>query len=153
MNVELKEVHIGQAISEKFEKTKMNKSEFGRRIGVPQQHVNRLFERETIETGKLVKICKALDFNFFSLYCRLVPNVTANLSAVALGDGEALNNVGDSGLLAQITELKGQLETAHSQKELKDELIATLRDQIEGLKSHLKDKDALIEILRNQNQN
>lgn len=56
MKIGLKEVHIGKAIEEKFDKTDLNKSEFGRMIGVPQQHVNRIFERDIIETGKPVRV-------------------------------------------------------------------------------------------------
>lgn len=45
----------------------MSKSELGRKIGVPQQHINRILERETMETSRLIKVSEALDFNFFSL--------------------------------------------------------------------------------------
>lgn len=85
-NIELKEVHIGKAIKERLNELKMTKTEFGRLIGVPQQHVNRIFERETIETKKLIKISRALDFNFFALFCQFPTNISAYLSAVALGD-------------------------------------------------------------------
>ena len=46
----------------------VSKSEFGRLIGIPQQNVNRILERQSIDTEKLIKICSALKFNFFSLY-------------------------------------------------------------------------------------
>lgn len=146
MNVELKEVHIGKAIAEKFKKKDLNKSEFGRMIGVPQQHVNRIFERETIETGKLVRISRALDFNFFSLFCKLTHNISANLSAVALGEGDALNNVGDSGLITELEKIKGEKAVLEREKEL-------LSEQIEILKSQLADKDEIIRLHKEKSQN
>ena len=64
-NIQIKDVHVGQAIKKRYEATGMTKTEFGRLIGVPQQHINRIFERDTMETKKLAKICQALDYNFF----------------------------------------------------------------------------------------
>jgi len=53
-NIQLKEVHIGQEIDKRREELNMSKSEFGRLIGVPQQHVNRIFENVSIDTVKLI---------------------------------------------------------------------------------------------------
>ncbi|WP_286333391.1 helix-turn-helix transcriptional regulator, partial [Duncaniella freteri] len=97
-NIQLKEVHIGQEIDKRREELNMSKSEFGRLIGVPQQHVNRIFEKVSIDTVKLIKISRVLDFNFFSLYCDIPNNVYAYMAAVALGDGNAMNNIGDAAL-------------------------------------------------------
>ena len=146
MNVELKEVHIGKAIEEKFKKTDLNKSEFGRMIGVPQQHVNRLFERETIETGKLVRVSRALDFNFFTLFCVCPHNISANLSAVSLEEGSSYNNIGDGSLLAELEKAKAATVAAEREKEL-------LSDQIEILKSQLADKDEIIRLYKEKSKN
>ena len=67
MNIDIKDVHVGQAIDQRRNELGLSKSELGRRLGIPQQHINRLLERETMETKRLVKACKALDFNFFAL--------------------------------------------------------------------------------------
>lgn len=64
MNIDIKDVHVGQAIDQRRNELGLSKSELGRRLGIPQQHINRLLERETMETKRLVKACKALDFNF-----------------------------------------------------------------------------------------
>lgn len=147
-NVELKEVYIGKAIKERLEELKMTKTEFGRLIGVPQQHVNRIFERETIETKKLIKICRALDFNFFALFCKFPTNISAYLSAVALGNGDANNNLGETAVLSQLEVMKVKLEKAEgTEKDLRDQ-ISGLKDNVEQLKSNLQDKDEIINLLK-----
>ena len=147
-NIELKEVHIGKAIKERLEELKMTKTEFGRLIGVPQQHVNRIFERETIETKKLIKICRALDFNFFALFCKFPTNISAYLSAVALGNGDANNNLGETAVLSQLEVMKVKLEKAEgTEKDLRDQ-ISGLKDNVEQLKSNLQDKDEIINLLK-----
>ena len=147
-NVELKEVHIGKAIKERLEELKMTKTEFGRLIGVPQQHVNRIFERETIETKKLIKICRALDFNFFALFCKFPTNISAYLSAFALGNGDANNNLGETAVLSQLEVMKVKLEKAEgTEKDLRDQ-ISGLKDNVEQLKSNLQDKDEIINLLK-----
>lgn len=146
-NVELKEVHIGKAIKERFDEVKMTKTEFGRLISVPQQHVNRIFERESIDTQKLAAISRALEFNFFALYCSFPTNVSAYLSAVALGNGDAQNNIGETALIAQMEVLKVQLDGAKStEADLRDQ-IQGQKDNIEQLKSNLTDKDKIIALL------
>lgn len=71
MNIDIKDVHVGQAIDHRRNELGLSKSELGRRLGIPQQHINRLLERETMETKRLVKACKALDFNFSPCSVRL----------------------------------------------------------------------------------
>lgn len=147
-NVELNEVHIGQAIKKRLDELKMTKTEFGRLIGVPQQHVNRIFDRDTIETKKLVRICRALDFNFFALFCKFPTNVNAYLAAVALGDGDANNNVGDTAILTQLDVYKVKLESAKTtEADLRDQ-IAVLKDNIEQLKANLRDKDEIVNLIK-----
>ena len=149
-NVELKEVHIGKAIKKRLDELDMTKTEFGRRIGVPQQHVNRISERETMETKRLIKVCRALDFNFFALFCTFPTNVNAYLAAVALGDGDAQNNIGEAAILSQLEVLKVKLEEKQGTvTDLRDQ-IAGLKDNVEQLKSNLRDKDEIINLIRNK---
>lgn len=61
-------IHIGQEIEARVNELRLSKTEFGKRIGVPQQNINRIFEKASIDTEKLIAICNALDFNFFDLY-------------------------------------------------------------------------------------
>ncbi|MDE7421406.1 MAG: helix-turn-helix domain-containing protein [Muribaculaceae bacterium] len=150
MNAELREIHIGAAIKKRLDELEMTKSEFGRLIGVPQQHVNRIFDKESIDTIRLAKICRALDFNFFALFCRFPTNVNAYLAAVALGDGDALNNIGDTALLAQIESQKVKVANLEkTEKDLRDQ-IAVLQRSVDQLTSQLGDKNEIINLLKNK---
>ncbi|GCB37743.1 hypothetical protein KGMB02408_46880 [Bacteroides faecalis] len=59
-------MHVGEAIDKRRNEIGLSKSELGRRIGVPQQHINRILERGTMETNRLFKVSETLGFNFFS---------------------------------------------------------------------------------------
>ena len=102
MDNDIKHVHVGQAIDKRRNELGLSKSELGRKIGVPQQHVNRILERETMETSRLIKVSEALDFNFFSLFCPRQHHISAHLAAVAL-DGNANNLIGDAELAVQLS--------------------------------------------------
>lgn len=147
INIALKEVHIGQAIKKRIEELGMTKSEFGRLIGVPQQHINRILERDTMETKKLVNVCRALEFNFFALFCEFPTSVNAYLAAVALG-GNATYSVGDASLLAQMEANKVKADGLQENTSLLREQIAILKDQVEGLKKQLEDKDEIITLYK-----
>ena len=149
MNIPVNDVHIGKAIDEQREKLKLSKSEFGRRISVPQQHVNRILERDTMETKRLVKVCQELDFNFFSLFCPLPSQrISAYLSAISLA-GDANNLIGgDAALLAQLEKVKGELKEAQSDLEHEKRENQLLKEQIARLEANMKDKDAIIELLK-----
>lgn len=147
MEIDIKHVHVGRAIEERRAQLEISKSELGRRIGVPQQHVNRILERETMETSRLIKVSEVLDYNFFSLFCSVPQQISAYLAAVTL-KGDANNNIGDSALAAQLT--KGQDDIVHLKDKitLLEEYIKSLKTQIERLDRNLKDKDDIIELLR-----
>ncbi|MBD5320027.1 MAG: helix-turn-helix domain-containing protein [Bacteroides sp.] len=148
-NVELREVHIGQEIKKRLDEMEMTKTEFGRLIDTPQQHVNRIFNRDTIDTGKLIKICRALDFNFFALYCTFPTNISAYLSAVSMS-GSANNYMGEAAVIGEMEVMKVKLEDAKgTESDLRDQ-ISGLKDNVEQLKSQLRDKDEIINLLKNK---
>ena len=119
----------------------------GDKIGVPQQHINRILERETMETSRLIKVSEALDFNFFSLFCPRQHNISAHLAAVAL-DGNANNLIGDAELAVQLSSEKKETENLRETIKLLKEQIESLNSQILRLDSNLKDKDIIIELLK-----
>ena len=51
--MKLEKVNIGLSIEQKLNELGISKSEFGRRIGIPQQNVNRILEKPNIDTEKL----------------------------------------------------------------------------------------------------
>ena len=142
MDNDIKHVHVGQAIDKRRNELGLSKSELGRKIGVPQQHVNRILERETMETSRLIKVSEALDFNFFSLFCPRQHHISAHLAAVAL-DGNANNLIGDAELAVQLSS-----ENLRETIKLLKEQIESLNSQILRLDSNLKDKDIIIELLK-----
>lgn len=133
----VKRIHLGSRILQLLEEKKMSKSEFGRRIGVPSQNVNRLLEKESIETGKLIDVCEALEYNFFKEFIpasdavSIVATNGSNISGnTTLGNGatsSTINNYGEtcangepSPIVATLTEsiatLTRELETSQEQK-------------------------------------
>ncbi len=147
MDIDVKPVHIGQAIDKRRLELGLSKSEFGRKIGVPQQHVNRILERETMETTKLIKVCQALDFNFFALFCSMSHQISAYLAAVTL-NGNAHNTIGDNELAAQLSKEQAVVESQKETIRLLKEQLDNLNTQINRLDSNLKDKDVIIELLK-----
>lgn len=63
-----KNINIGLVIEQKVNELGLSKSEFARKIGIPSQNVNRIFEKSSIDTDKLIIISKALGCDFFSFY-------------------------------------------------------------------------------------
>ena len=147
MNIDIKHIHVGKAIEKRRIELGISKSEIGRRIGVTQQHVNRILERETMETKRLIKVSEALDFNFFTLFCPVQHQISAYLAAVAV-DGNAHNNIGDAELAAQLNKVQSEVENKNETIKLLKEQIESLNAQITRLDSNLKDKDAIIELLK-----
>ena len=147
MTIDIKNVHVGEAIDRRRNELGLSKSELGRRIGVPQQHINRILERETMETNRLFKVSEALGFNFFSLVCPVQHQISAYLAAVTL-DGNANNNIGDTEIAAQLTKEQAVVESQKETIKLLKEQIDSLNAQITRLDSNLKDKDAIIELLK-----
>ena len=150
MDIDVKPVHIGQAIDKRRLELGLSKSEFGRKIGVPQQHVNRILERETMETTKLIKVCQALDFNFFALFCSMSHQISAYLAAVTL-NGNAHNTIGDNELAAQLSKEQAIVESQKETIRLLKEQLDNLNTQINRLDSNLKDKDEIIRLLKERN--
>lgn len=149
--MDLKSVHIGQAIEKRRRELKITKTEFAQRIGVPPQHINRIIARETMDTARLMAISQALDYNFFSLFCPMPHQISAYLAAVAV-DGKATNMVGDPLLTAELSKLESALENAKKEVAQKEEIIQYYKDrekdyevQIKRFEANLKDKDAIIE--------
>lgn len=132
-----KRIHLGSRILQLLEEKRISKSEFGRRIGIPSQNVNRLLEKESIETGKLIDVCEALEYNFFKEFIpasdavSIVATNGSNISGnTTLGNGatsSTINNYGEtcangepSPTVATLTEsiatLTRELETSQEQK-------------------------------------
>lgn len=127
MNLAQKDVHIGYAINKKLQELRMSKTEFGRRIGIPQQNVNRILEKDTIDTGKLAKISDVLSFNFFTLFC---DEEVAELRQAGRDYVE-----------------RGKITHSGTEYAASSAAVSDLREQIAQLKSQLADKERIIQLL------
>lgn len=83
----MKVVHIGNEIANRLKSLHMTKIDFAKRIGCPQQNVNRILERASIDTDKLQKISEVLSYDFFRLYSdngeiNIVANGNSSIAAM-----------------------------------------------------------------------
>jgi plasmid maintenance system antidote protein VapI len=95
-------VHIGKLISKKIKEIGMSKSELSRRINVTPQSTHYILAKSSIDTDVLLKISRALDYDFFQHYLGLNPQ----------GKGhETLINVSSTELKTQIAEIRKEIST------------------------------------------
>lgn len=147
MDREPKDIHIGHAIEKRRQELRMTKSELARRIGIPQQHINRMLERDTMETKRLVKVSEALDFNFFGIFCSNIQETSSFLSVFSSLQKKEPGLAGTVQLAKELTGEKNKNELLEQQvKDLKDR-IEDLKGQISRLDNNLRDKDTIIRLL------
>lgn len=125
MNVQ--RVNIGLSIEQKLNEIGMSKSEFGRKIGIPQQNVNRILEKGSIDTDKLIAISEALNFNFFDCFHSIEDNSTVTAS----NGGVAVSGNG----------IAHHIETNISSD------VVILQERIKSLEALLAEKERLINVL------
>ena len=124
------DIHIGEEIKSRFDKSGLTQKEFRSKIGMPQQNVSRVFNGESIDTKRLVAVSRALNFNFFELYANIEQRQvhTEGDYSPASDSGDVSVMVGDA-VLAERVRLLQQL------MEEKDERITELKERIEELKA------------------
>ncbi|MDR1724657.1 MAG: helix-turn-helix domain-containing protein [Tannerella sp.] len=62
--MQIKEIHIGQIIKRKFLESGLTKAEFAKRIDCVRTNVYHIFNQKSLDIEKLIKISKALDYDF-----------------------------------------------------------------------------------------
>lgn len=133
-----KSINIGLSIEQKLNELGINKSEFGRRIGVANQNVNRILERKSIDTDKLIEISNALGYNFFlefieggndSVAVSGNNNTSVVNGALATGDGSVAVNGNNNNHVVTGGE------------------TALLQERIKYLEDILREKERLIQVL------
>ncbi|CAN5915950.1 hypothetical protein BH11BAC7_BH11BAC7_24850 [soil metagenome] len=95
-------VHIGKLIGKKIKEIGMSKSELSRRISITPQSTHYILAKDSIDTDLLLKISRALDYDFFQHYLGLSPQGKGN---------EALINVSSTELKTQIAEIRKEINT------------------------------------------
>lgn len=138
--MKVNKVNIGLTIEQRLNELNMSKAEFGRLIGIPQQNVNRILTRVSIDTDKLIEISEALQYNFFKEYFDDSAIISADRGSIAAGGsitgtttigevakstitnnfGESCNDGKPSPIVQTLTEsvatLTRELETSQEQK-------------------------------------
>jgi hypothetical protein len=61
-------IHIGEEIQERLRIKRMKVVDFSRKIDTNRNNVYDIFSRKSIDSGLLLKISEALEFDFFRLY-------------------------------------------------------------------------------------
>lgn len=123
--MKIEKVDIGMLIEQRINELGISKSEFGRRIDIPQQNVNRILEKPNIDTDKLISISEALDYNFFT--CFLNGNnssaATANNGGVAVAGNGTAHHITTNVTLADVAVMQERIKSLEALLEEKERLI------------------------------
>lgn len=126
IDMKFEKINIGLLIEQKMNELNVSKSEMARRSGIANQNINRVLERSSINTDKLVAISEALDFNFFDCYHSNKSNgVTADNGGVAVAGNSTAHHFTTN----------SSVETA-----------AVLQERIKSLEALLAEKERLIKV-------
>ena len=125
--MKFEKVNIGLLIEQKMNELDITKSEMARRSGIANQNINRVLERSSIDTDKLIAISEALDFNFFDCFHSIEEYSSAN----AGNGGVAVAGNG----------------TAHHFTTNASCEAAVLAERVKSLEALLAEKERLIKVL------
>lgn len=128
--MKIEKVNIGLIIEQRMNELDISKSELSRRIGIANQNVNRILERSTIDTDKLVTISEALDFNFFTCFCAVDESgaAIADNGAVAVAGGATAHHITTNATTAGDVMLQQKVEALEALLAEKERLITVLLD-------------------------
>ena len=124
--MKFEKVNIGLLIEQKMNELDINKSEMARRSGIANQNINRVLERSSIDTDKLIAISEALDFNFFDCFRSIEDN------SIAPADNGGVAVAGNG--------------TAHHFTTNASCEVAVLQERIKSLEALLAEKERLIQV-------
>jgi transcriptional regulator with XRE-family HTH domain len=63
-------IQIGQLIKEQVKRRRLKAAQFASLLNVSEPNIYKIYQRESIDTGLLQRICLVLDHNFFEHYYR-----------------------------------------------------------------------------------
>ena len=61
-------IHIGEKIEENAREARIGTTELAKAINTSKQNIYGIFKRQSIDTALLLKLCKALNYDFFVHY-------------------------------------------------------------------------------------
>lgn len=118
-------VLIGKEIQNQVHLKRMQVTRLARILNTNRNNIYDIYDRESIDTGLLCKLSKALDYNFFYLFINaLKPELSQHI----------------------------EIDTRHSPTEISEfvEIITKLRKEKQLLESALHDKELIIEFLKSK---
>ncbi|MEM0996796.1 MAG: hypothetical protein AAGN35_06945 [Bacteroidota bacterium] len=62
------DIHIGALVKQRAKDLRIGPTELGAKIDTSKQNVYGIYKRKSIDTRLLVKLCYALDYDFFRVY-------------------------------------------------------------------------------------
>jgi len=66
--ITIPDIQIGPKVQEVFESRNMKLSDLADQLGTVRQNVYRIFKKQDLDTGLLIKISEVLNHNFFHYY-------------------------------------------------------------------------------------
>ena len=124
--MKFEKINIRLLIEQKMNELGVSKSERARRSGIANQNINRVLERTSIDTDKLIAISEALNFNFFDCF-----HSNENSTVTADNGGVAIAGNG----------------TVHHFSTSTSSELAVLRERVKSLEALLAEKERLISVL------
>ena len=131
--MKFEKVNIGLLIEQKMNELDINKSEMARRSGIANQNINRVLERSSIDTDKLVAISEALDFNFFDCFRSIKEHSTAtadNGGVAVAGNGTAHHFTTNTS--CEVAVLQERIKSLEALLAEKERLIKVYEKMVEG---------------------
>lgn len=105
--------HIGEKIKERAQELRVGPTELANAINTSKQNVYGIFKRESIDTALLQKICKALNYDFFSFFAnpKLPPHTEITVGVRKVKPYPSIeNNPEYNSLKNQLMDLKEKYE-------------------------------------------
>lgn len=139
--LEIHFVNIGSCIRQKLHQIGMSKAELSRALGMNQSNLNKLLNKYSIESSKLIEISKVMKYNFFKDFF-----MDSDYIDVLLGDEEFYISEVNIGYIID----KRIKELGLKQKEVADKISEVQSFMIEELSSLVNEKNNLEHTFRQQ---
>lgn len=110
-------MHIGQKIHERVKELRIRPTELAKTLRTSKQNLYGIFKRESIDTDLLLKLGKALDFDFFSYY--------TGMSLEANAKQDRYKTKAENAAEEELEKLRYELGQMHEKYELLRELYET----------------------------
>ena len=130
---------IGEKIKEVYEGSGMKLSDFADKIGTVRQNIYRIFEKEQIDAGLLVKISEVLKHNFFQYFP--VSGIPQDATFSKTVERESIQLELDAAK-KEIEHLLQIVSLREDERQLLEAKLKTNKDLTDAIIKHLREKEA-----------